>query len=87
MVSYGDNGRGRIIGIGQVGESPSIENVFYVQGLQHNLMSVSQLCDNGYDVLFTKSKCLLREENTSKIVYEGKRVKNLYTVNLNDLTL
>ncbi|RDX82434.1 hypothetical protein CR513_36783, partial [Mucuna pruriens] len=37
---------------------PSIENVLYVKGLKHNLLSISQLCDNGYDVSFNKGECI-----------------------------
>nr|XP_027188425.1 uncharacterized protein LOC113785764 [Cicer arietinum] len=48
-VVYGDNNKGKIIGIGKVGttHSPSIEDVLYVEGLKHNLISISQLCNKG----------------------------------------
>ena len=35
----------------------SINNVWFVDGLRHNLLSISQFCDNGYDVLFNKNNC------------------------------
>ena len=56
-VTYGDNNRGRILGRGTVGtgNSTTIENVLYVEGLRHSLLSISQLCDKGYKVNF-KSK-------------------------------
>ena len=43
-VSFGNNDKGKIIGIGNVGktESNSIENVSFVKGLKYNLLSVSQ---------------------------------------------
>jgi len=49
-VTYGDNNKGRILGVGKIGmnSSNSIENVLLVEGLKHNLLSVSQLCDKGY---------------------------------------
>ncbi len=75
-VSYGDNGKGKIKGIGKVGKSLSIDSVYFVQGLKHNLISVSQLCDNNYHVLFTESKCLLLDKSLHNIIYEGKRVGN-----------
>ncbi|XP_061336494.1 uncharacterized protein LOC133283631 [Gastrolobium bilobum] len=39
-VSYGDNNKGKIVGIGKVGNSSSvsIENVLLVEGLRHNLL-------------------------------------------------
>ena len=49
-VTYGDNNKGKIIGVGKIGTSSSthIENVLLVEGLKHSLLSVSQLCDRGY---------------------------------------
>ena len=52
-VTYGDNNKGKILGVGKIGtnSSSSIENVLLVEGLKHSLLSVSQLCDKGYLVL------------------------------------
>ena len=49
-VIFGDNGKGRIIGHGSIGNNSSslIENVLLVDGLKHNLLSISQLCDKGF---------------------------------------
>ncbi|GAV67062.1 hypothetical protein CFOL_v3_10571, partial [Cephalotus follicularis] len=46
-VTFGDNNKAKICGIGSIGNkfSTLIENVSYVVGLKHNLLSVSQLCD------------------------------------------
>ncbi|RDY07734.1 hypothetical protein CR513_08111, partial [Mucuna pruriens] len=45
------NQKGKIIGIGEIGKHlfPSTDNVLIVEGLKHNLLSISQLCDSGYD--------------------------------------
>ena len=53
FVTFGDNAKGKIIGIGNVGNSPTpiIENVLLVDNFKHNL-SISQLCDKGYCVNF-----------------------------------
>ena len=42
-VTFGDNGKGKIIGIGKVHITPSscISNVLLVEGLKHNLLSIS----------------------------------------------
>jgi len=51
-VGFGGNQTGRIIGSGTIGNSSiSINNVWLVDGLRHNLLSISQFYDNGYDVL------------------------------------
>ncbi|XP_068486408.1 uncharacterized protein [Phaseolus vulgaris] len=43
LVTYGDNNRGRILGRGTfgTGSSTTIENVLYVEGLRHSLLSIS----------------------------------------------
>ena len=48
-VTLGDNAKGKIIGIGEIGnpQSLSIRHVLFVDGLKHNLLSISQLCDMG----------------------------------------
>ena len=47
MVTFGDNAKGKIVGISKVPISffSCIENVLLVEGLKHNLLSISQLCD------------------------------------------
>ena len=49
-VNFGDNAKGRIIGQGNIGNDTSsfIESVLLVDGLKHNLLSISQLCDKGF---------------------------------------
>jgi len=48
-MAFGNGKLGTISGIGKIGESlsNSIEDVHLVDGLKHNLLSVSQLCDKG----------------------------------------
>nr|CAN81294.1 hypothetical protein VITISV_003263 [Vitis vinifera] len=49
-VTFGDNSKGRIIGQDSIGNGTSslIESVLLVDGLKHNLLSISQLCDKGF---------------------------------------
>ena len=52
-VTFGDSSKGNIIGIGDIGnENFRIENVQLVTGLKYNLLSISQLCDNGCKVVW-----------------------------------
>ena len=55
-----------IVGIGNIGESlsNSIEDVYLVDGLRHNLLSVSQLCDKDNLVVFTLNRCLVVNMDT-----------------------
>jgi len=60
-VAFGNGKSGTIIGIGKIGQSlsHSIEDVYLVNGLKHNLLSVSQLCDKDNLVVFTSNRCLV----------------------------
>ena len=53
-VTFGDNSKGKIISIGNIGGNPFplIENIFLVDKLKYNMLSISQLCDKGYKVNF-----------------------------------
>ena len=48
-ITLGDKGKCKILGVGKVGKNPSktIDNVYLVEGLKFNLLTVSQLCDKG----------------------------------------
>ena len=64
-VYYGDNSQGKIIGRGSISfENLTLENVFLVDGLKHNLISISQLCDLNYEVCFDASSWKVRCSKT-----------------------
>jgi hypothetical protein len=54
-ITFGDGNQGLVKGLGKIAISPdhSISNVFLVDSLDYNLLSVSQLCKMGYNCLFT----------------------------------
>ena len=52
-----------------------------VEGLKHNLISISQVCDKGFKVVFQPSHCLIFDSCAS-IVLIGKRVNNIYLLDL-----
>jgi len=60
FVTYGDN-KGRTLGnrIISNGSSFNIKNVFLVEWLKHNLISISQPCHKGFKVVFEPSHCLI----------------------------
>ena len=53
-VTFGDNSKQQIEGISLIGNKSSTfnENVLLVNGFKHNLLSISQLCDKGFKVIF-----------------------------------
>ena len=61
-VTFGDNAKWRIIGQCNIGNDTSslIESVLLVDGLKHNLLSISQLCDKGFKVIFEASHCIIK---------------------------
>ncbi|MBJ4478300.1 GAG-pre-integrase domain-containing protein, partial [Salmonella enterica subsp. enterica serovar Typhimurium] len=85
-VTFGDNNKGKIIGKGTIGNKSNffIEDVLLVDGLKHNLLSISQLCDKGYIVKFESNACIIEKShnNTSMIALKQN---NVYTININDL--
>jgi hypothetical protein len=57
-ITYGDNGKGRVLLVGtmKVSESVTLRRVSLVKSLGYNLLSVSQLLDEGFEVRF-KTDC------------------------------
>ena len=86
MVTFGDNSKGKIIGIDNIGMTLSkyIENILLVDGLKHNLLSISQFCDKGYKVIFESSVCIVTSPINEGIKFVGHRHGNVYTIDLND---
>ena len=64
-VTFGDGRKSQIKGKGIISlpRLPDIANVLYVKGLRVNLLSISQICDQDFMVLFSKGKCLVMNES------------------------
>ena len=60
--------------------SHTINDVFLVDGLKFNLLSVSQLCDSGNKVIFDKDKCTVQDEKTREVVITASRSNNVYSL-------
>jgi hypothetical protein len=56
-----------------------------VHGLKHNLLSISQLCDKGYRVIFESTHCMVVESSTNEVKFLGKRQGNVYVIHLDEL--
>ncbi|WVZ70339.1 hypothetical protein U9M48_019014 [Paspalum notatum var. saurae] len=58
-IAFGDNGQGKVLGVGSVSLSAklSLREVAFVRNLGFNLVSVSQLLDEGFEVRFKKGAC------------------------------
>jgi hypothetical protein len=72
-IIFGDNSKGGVIGLGKVAITldHSITNVLHVDSLKYNLLSVSQLCEMGYNCLFTDKGVEVSKREDSSIVFTG----------------
>jgi len=86
-VAYGNGKFGTTIGIDKIGESlsHSIDNVYLVDGLQHNLLSVPQLCDKDNLVVFSPKHCLVVNNNVGDVLLSRQTHKNVYKVCISSL--
>ncbi|KAL0560690.1 hypothetical protein IC582_001101 [Cucumis melo] len=76
-VVFGDGGKGKIIGKGTINRPglPFLLDVRLVQGLSANLISTSQLCDQGYKVNFSKDRCNVLD-GQNKVFLSGTRLSD-----------
>ncbi|VFQ70053.1 unnamed protein product [Cuscuta campestris] len=63
----------------------TIQAVSYVEGLNYNLLSISQFCDKGYSLEFCKDMASLKNISTNEVILTGKRIRNIYEVIWDDV--
>ena len=79
-VTFRDGSKYVIGGIGTV-DIPGLlvfEDVWYVDGLKANFLSISQICDNGLNVLFTKYECEILDGGGDCMCVGVRTVDNCY---------
>nr|GEY10159.1 ribonuclease H-like domain-containing protein [Tanacetum cinerariifolium] len=85
-VRFGNDQFTPIIGFGDLVQgNVTINRVYYVEGLNHNLFSVGQFCDVDLEVAFRKSTCFVRDLRGNDLL-TGKCGSNLYTISLQEST-
>nr|GEU81180.1 hypothetical protein [Tanacetum cinerariifolium] len=83
-VKFGNDQIAPIIGYeDQVQGEVTIKKVYYVEGLNHNLFSVSQFCDADLKVAFRKSTCYIRDLKGNDLL-TGSRGTDVYSITLQD---
>ncbi|XP_073049011.1 uncharacterized protein [Primulina eburnea] len=84
-VTYGGGAKGRIAGKGtlNVDGLPNLHNVIYVEGLNSNLISISQLCDDGLHVKFDKDNCDVFDNANTRILTGTRSADNCYQLGEN----
>jgi hypothetical protein len=84
-IVFGDNARGDVIGLGNIAITleHSITNVLHVDTLSYNLLFVPQLCDMGYNCLFTNVDIIVFKSEDASIPFVCHQKGQLYLVYFN----
>nr|GFC16380.1 integrase, catalytic region, zinc finger, CCHC-type, peptidase aspartic, catalytic [Tanacetum cinerariifolium] len=83
-VSFGNDQIAPILGYGDlVYGNVTINKVYYVEGLNHNLFLVGQFYDADLEVALRKSTCFVRDLQGNDLV-TGNRGSDLYTISLQE---
>jgi hypothetical protein len=85
-IIFRDGNQGMVKGLGEIAISPdhSISNVFLIYSLDYNLLSVSQLCERGYNCLFTDVGVTIFRRSDDSVAFKGVLDGQLYLVDFND---
>ena len=65
----------------------ALKNILLVDGFKHNLLSISQLCDKNYKVVFESSMCIVTSPTVASTRFIGYRHGNIYMIDLDNLSL
>jgi hypothetical protein len=81
-IIFGDGNQGKVKGLGKIAitNKNSISNVFLVESLSYNLLSVSQLCHMGYNCLFTNVDVSVFRRSDGSLAFKGVLNDKLYLV-------
>ncbi|GJR07352.1 retrovirus-related pol polyprotein from transposon TNT 1-94 [Tanacetum coccineum] len=83
-VKFGNDQIALILGYGDLVQgNVTIKRVYYVEGLNHNLFSVGQLCSADLEVAFRKSTCYIRDLKGNDLL-TSSRGTDLYSITLQD---
>ena len=77
-VTFGNDALGKIKGKGMVKLSNGkgkAQDVLFLDGLKHNLLSVIHVCDRGCEVVFTSKDWKIKSVSSGKLVTKGIRTK------------
>ena len=79
---FGDNSSGNTEGYGSIScNGITFTKVAYVNGLKHNLISISQLCDANVKVFFTKTQGTILNE-IDEVVLISPRRRDVYVLDM-----
>ena len=80
-ISFGNDDSTKIIGKSTVrigNKNTKEENVLLVEDMKHNLLSVSQMCDQGHKVTFDSQKWEIRKEGSRNWLQQLRELQATY---------
>jgi hypothetical protein len=72
-ITFGDNSQCKVLGPGKIAITTehSISKVLLVESLDYNLLSASQLCEMGYNCLFTNKGLTVFRRSDGSFAFKG----------------
>ena len=81
-ITFADNERGKVLGTGNItlNSQFNLSKVLLVDTLGYNLLSISQLCDSGFNCLFTNEGVSVIRRSDDSVAFKGVLKGKLYLV-------
>jgi hypothetical protein len=82
IITFGDSSQGKVLGHGKIAITTehSISKVLLIESLDYNLLSISQLCEMGYNCLFTNKGVTVFRRSDGSFAFKGVLRGRLYLV-------
>jgi hypothetical protein len=80
-ITLGNDNSSKILGKGTFSlgnKDVAAKNVLLIENMKHNLLSVSQMCDQGHVLMFTSKDCKIQREESRKLVATTSRTQTTY---------
>jgi hypothetical protein len=88
-VTFGNYSSIKILRKGVVSlgsENVKVANVLLVEYFKYNLLSFSEICDQGYNIKFDSRRCEIREEDSGRLVVTTTRkTNNIYILDQEEI--
>ena len=81
-ITFAGNERGKVLGTGNItlNSQFNLSKVLLVDTLGYNLLSISQLCDSGFNCIFTNEGVSIIRRSDDSVAFKGVLKGKLYLV-------
>jgi hypothetical protein len=81
-ITFSDNSQGQVLGFGKIAiiTEHSISKILHVESLDYNLLSISQLCEMGYNCLFNDKGVTIFRISDGSFAFKGLLRRKIYLV-------